>query len=145
MAKTDLKTKETEASVEEFINSIENEQRRSDAFSLLEMFEQETGLKAAMWGPAIIGFGNMMLKYESGREFDWMKIAFSPRKANLTIYFESETTHNQAFLQRLGKHKTSKACLYINRLSDINEDVLREMIRDSIAITDSLSGKSNRL
>lgn len=141
MAKTDLKTKETEASVEEFINSIENEQRRSDAFSLLEMFEQETGLKAAMWGPAIIGFGNMMLKYESGREFDWMKIAFSPRKANLTIYFESETTHNQEFLQRLGKHKTSKACLYINRLSDINEDVLREMIRDSIAITDSLSGK----
>lgn len=136
MAKTDLKTKETEASVTEFIDGVENEQRRADAFRLLEMFEEETGMKAKMWGPAIIGFGNMILKYDSGREFDWMKIAFSPRKTNLTLYFESETTHNPQFLQRLGKYKTSKACLYINRLSDVNEEVLREMIRDSMAITE---------
>lgn len=141
MAKADLKTKETEASVADFINGLESDQRRDDAFKLLKMFEEETGMKAAMWGPAIIGFGNMLLKYESGREFDWMKVAFSPRKANLTLYFESETTHNPQFLERLGKAKTSKACLYINRLSDVDEDVLREMIRDSIAVTERLAAE----
>lgn len=139
MAKTELKTKESEASVTEFINGVENEQRRADAFRLIEMFEEETGLRAKMWGPAIIGFGNMTLKYESGRELDWMKIAFSPRKANLTLYFESETAHNPQFLQRLGKHKVSKACLYINRLTDVDEEVLREMIRNSIVVTDRLA------
>lgn len=141
MAKADLKTKENEASVQDFLNGVENEQRRTDAFRLLEIFEKETGMKAKMWGPAIIGFGNLVLKYETGREFDWMRIAFSPRKANLTLYFESETAHDEQFTQRLGKHKISKACLYINRLSDIDEDVLREMIRDSLAKTEKTHGK----
>lgn len=132
MAKAELQTQRTGASVEAFLNSIENKQRRDDGFEVLEMMQRLSGEKAEMWGPAIIGFGRGVLKYASGRELDWMLIAFSPRKANMTLYLTNGYAEYDGLLAKLGKHKTSKACLYINRLSDVDRNVLEELIECSI-------------
>lgn len=131
MAKAELKTQETEASVEEFLNSVENPERRSDAFRVLEMFKRVTGEEPKMWGPAIVGFGHRVLKYESGREFDWMDAAFSPRKANMTLYVICDSPKQPALLAKLGKHTSSVSCLYIKRLSDVDEKVLESIVKDS--------------
>lgn len=131
MAKAELKTQETEASVEEFLNSIADETRRSDAFRVLEMYKRVTGEEPKMWGPSIVGFGHRVLKYESGREFDWMIAAFSPRKANLTLYVITDSTKQPELLAKLGKHTVSKACLYVKRLSDVDEKVLENIVKDS--------------
>jgi uncharacterized protein DUF1801 len=131
MAKVELKTKETDASVEDFLNAIENETRRRDGFRVLEIYKRVTGEQPKMWGPAIIGFGHQVLKYENGREMDWMKAAFSPRKQNMTLYVICDSPKQPALLAKLGKHKTSRACLYINKLSDVDEKVLEAIIRDS--------------
>jgi hypothetical protein len=106
--------------------------RREDAFRVLEIFRRATGEKARMWGPAIVGFGHHVMKYESGREFDWMRVAFSPRKNDLTLYVFNDSPRQNELLAKLGKIKTSKACLYIKRLSDVDEKVLEELVRDSI-------------
>jgi hypothetical protein len=131
MTKAELKTKETNASVEDFLNSIENETRRADAFRVLEMYKYVTGEQPKMWGPAIIGFGNSKLKYPDGRETDWMLAAFSPRKKNLTLYVICDSPNQPVLLEKLGKYKTSTACLYINKLSDVDEKVLESIVKDS--------------
>ena len=131
MAKTELKTKETTASIEDFLNSIENETRRADGFRVLEMYKRVTGEKPKMWGPAIIGFGHTKLRYDDGREMDWMLAAFSPRKQNMTLYVICDSPKQPALLEKLGKHKTSTACLYINKLSDVDEKVLEAIVEDS--------------
>lgn len=131
MAKYEPKTRETDASVEDFLDSIENEERRDDGYRLLEMYARITGKKPKMWGPAIIGFGNGTIKYSDGSELDWPKAAFSPRKQNLTLYVITGTEEQKKLFDKLGKHSTSVACLYIKRLSDVDIKVLEKVIADS--------------
>lgn len=132
MAKTELKTKQTETSVEEFLNSIEDEKVLADCRKISAMMEKATGAKPKMWGTNIVGFGERLLKYESGRELNWMEIAFSPRKANLTLYVVDGSETQNELLEKLGKHKTGKGCLYLKRLSDVDEKVLEELIEKSV-------------
>ncbi|QBZ98182.1 DUF1801 domain-containing protein [Flavobacterium sangjuense] len=129
MAKpAEIKTKENDASVLDFLNGVAEEQKRKDSFVILEMMKKATGLEPKMWGASVIGFGNIRYKSPaSGREVDWLKIGFSPRKANLSLF----PLHLQAqaeMLEKLGKHKTGVGCLYINKLEDINLKVLEEII-----------------
>ena len=129
------KTKATKASVKDFLNKVEPEQKRQDSFALLEMFEEITGEKAVMWGTSIVGFGQYHYKSERSRqEGDWMLVGFSPRKQNLTLYILHGNQDNPA-LEKLGKHKTSSSgmggCLYINKLSDVDQKVLRKLIEIS--------------
>jgi hypothetical protein len=124
----ELKTKKNAASVEGFLNTVKDKQKRDDSFSILEMFKKATGEKPEMWGPSIIGFGNVHLKYPSGRELDWMKIGFSPRKQNLTLYVLCNSKEQNELLKKLGKHKTGQSCLYINKLTDVNTQVLKKII-----------------
>ena len=131
MAKYELKTTKTDASVEDFLNSVENEERRTDGFRVLEMYKRITGEKPKMWGPAIIGFGDRKYKYPDGREMDWMKAAFSPRKQNLTLYVVCDSPKQPKLLEKLGKHTTSVSCLYIKRLSDVDTKVLEAIITDA--------------
>ena len=131
MAKYEPKTRETDASVEDFLNSIENKERRDDGFRLLEMFTRLTGEKPKMWGPAIIGFGKVMLKYADGGELDWPPASFSPRKQNLTLYVLTGTEKQKVLLERLGKHSTTVSCLCIKRLTDVDEKVLEKIIADA--------------
>lgn len=137
MAKSELQTQKTGRSVEEFLNSVTDEERRADSFKVLEIMRSLSGAEPEMWGPAIIGFGSQPLRYASGREIDWMEIAFSPRKQNLTLYLTEGYEKYEDLLAKLGKHKTSKACLYIKRLSDVDEGVLRDLIAASLADTRS--------
>jgi len=131
MAKYEPKTRETDASVEDFLNSVENKERREDAFRVLEMYKRATGLPPKMWGTAIIGFGTRPIKYADGSEMDWPIAAFSPRKQNMTIYAINGSAKQPELLAKLGKHSTSKACLYIKRLADVDEKVLEHIIKDS--------------
>jgi hypothetical protein len=130
MAKNELKTRETDASVEDFLNSVENKERREDAFRVLEMYKRATRLEPKMWGPAIVGFGNRLIKYSDGRELDWPIAAFSPRKQNMTLYAVCSSPKQPGLLAKLGKHSISKACLYIKRLADVDEKVLEQIIKD---------------
>ena len=123
----ELKTKKTELSVEAFIKKVPEPQKQKDAFTILAMMEKATKAKAKMWGTAIVGFGDKLLKYESGRELDWFIMGFSPRKQNLTLYIPG-AVGQQALLKKLGKHKTSKGCLYINKLEEVDMKVLKEII-----------------
>ena len=129
MAKlADIKTKETAASVEDFINGVGDEQKRIDSFAVVEMMKKATGEEPKMWGSSIVGFGNLIYTSPaSGRQVEWFRIGFSPRKANLTIYLLDLKTHAAA-LEKLGKHKTGGGCLYINKLADIDLKVLKAMI-----------------
>jgi hypothetical protein len=132
VAKAELKTKEIEASIEEFLNSVDDEERRKDSFKVLDMFKRITGEEPKMWGPSIVGFGSRVLKYDSGRELDWMLTGFSPRKGNLTLYIIDGFAKHDDLMARLGKHKTGKSCLYVKKLSDIDQSVLEELILESI-------------
>ena len=131
MAKYEPKTRENDASVEDFLSSIENKERRDDGFRLLEMFTRLTGQTPKMWGPAIIGFGKVMLKYQDGHELDWPEVAFSPRKQNLTLYVITGTEKQKNLFEKLGTHSTSVSCLYIKRLSDVDVKVLEKVIADT--------------
>lgn len=124
----ELKTKKTELSVDAFIKKATDGQKRKDAFAIIEMMEKATKAKGKMWGPAIVGFGDKVLKYDSGRELDWFVMGFSPRKANLTLYV-SGAVENQTTLKKLGKYKTGKGCLYINKLDEVDLSVLKEIIK----------------
>lgn len=115
------KTKPTNQNPLDFLNAVEPEQRRKDGLTLLKMFEKATGEKAVMWGPSIVGFGL----------YDWPLVAFSPRKQSLTLYVISENKENDALLKKLGKHTTSKACLYINKLADVDVEILSKIIKNS--------------
>ena len=122
------KTKPTSASVDDFIAAIENPRRRTDALAALAIYQEVTGLEPVMWGPSIIGFGSYHYVYASGREGDMPAAAFSPRKANMTFYVGDSFEGADDLYARLGKHKKSVACLYINKLADVDVDVLREII-----------------
>ena len=135
MAKTaELKTKVNDASVTDFLNSVEDEQKRSDSFEIARIMEQITKEKPKMWGSSIIGFGSYHYKGASGREGDWMLIGFSPRKQNITLYIMPGFERYQGLMKRLGKHSTGKSCLYIKRLSDIDMDVLKELMTESLKV-----------
>lgn len=127
-----IKTKPTAESVADFINSIEGEQKRNDSYAILTLMEKAAKEKAKMWGNSIIGFGDVRYKSPAtGREVDWFKIGFSPRKANLTIYLIDMKQHADN-LDKLGKHKTGGGCLYINKLEDIDVKVLEKIIEATV-------------
>jgi len=127
-----IKTKETDHSVEDFINKVDNEQKRKDSYTIVKIMEKATMEKPKMWGSSIIGFGNLRYKSpNTDREVDWFKIGFSPRKANLTIYLMNLKAHAAA-LKKLGKHKEGGGCLYINKLEDVDIKVLEEMINATV-------------
>jgi hypothetical protein len=129
----EIKTKQTAASVEDFINSVPDEQKRKDSFVILEMMKKATGEEPKMWGSSIIGFGNMRYKSPAtGREVDWLRIGFSPRKANLSLYLFLNIKEHTDTLKKLGKHKTGVGCLYINKLEDIDLKVLKGMMDMSL-------------
>lgn len=126
------KTKPTNQEPQDFLNAIEPEQKRHDSFEILKMMQEITGEKAVMWGTSIVGFGKYHYKSErSSQEGDWPLAAFSPRKQNLTIYAMEGNENNQDLLDTLGKHKTSKSCLYIKRLSDVDVNILKKLIQES--------------
>lgn len=124
--------KENDNSVIEFIENIENIKKREDAYKLVDIFEETTGYPAKMWGPSIIGFGAYHYKYASGHEGDAPLAGFSPRKAKISLYFATGETKREKLLQDLGKHTSSKACVYINKVADINVEVLKELINQSV-------------
>lgn len=126
------KTTVNDANVEDFINSVDDEVKRKDSFTLLDVFSKVTGEKPKMWGSSIIGFGQYHYKSErSSQEGDWMLTGFSPRKQNLTLYIMLGFTDYTDLLARLGKHKTSRGCLYINKLADVDMGVLEKLISKS--------------
>ncbi|MHB8133596.1 MAG: DUF1801 domain-containing protein [Anaerolineaceae bacterium] len=128
----ELKTVKNDQPVDLFLQKVEDPQKLQDSYTILKMMEEITGEKAKMWGDAIVGFGDLHYKYASGREGDWMLTAFSPRKQNLTLYIMSGFDQHPDLLARLGKYKTGKGCLYIKRLSDVDQNVLRELIQKSV-------------
>ncbi|MEZ4615732.1 MAG: DUF1801 domain-containing protein [Caldilineaceae bacterium] len=128
----ELKTQKNEASVAEFLNRVEPERKRADAKIICMLMQEATGAEAKMWGSTIIGFGEYTYTYESGRTGDWMLVGFSPRKQNLTLYIMPGFEHYEDLLAKLGKHKTGKSCLYINKLADVDLNVLKELITQSV-------------
>lgn len=139
MAKAaELKTKVNEASVAGFLNSVEDEQKRNDAFELLKIMEQVTKETPKMWGTSIVGFGSYHYKYATGHEGDAPRMGFSPRKQSLTLYIPGALEQYQGFLEKLGKHSTGKGCLYIKRLSDVDLGVLKELIAESDQVSKKL-------
>ncbi len=132
MAKKEPKTKPTPVSPKKYVAAVENEQKRKDAEWLMQMMAEVTGEPPKMWGPSIIGFGTYHYVYESGREGDTMITGFSPRKAAISIYLISGVAREAELLGQLGKYKTGKSCLYVKRLSDVNTDVLRELVASSV-------------
>lgn len=129
----EIKTKPNAASVEDFLNSVKDEQKRADSFAILEMMKKASGEEPKMWGASIIGFGDKRYKSpNTGREVDWFVIGFSPRKANISLYLVLDIKQHAAMLEKLGKHKTGVGCLYINKLSDVDTKVLKKIIEDSV-------------
>ncbi|MCB0522377.1 MAG: DUF1801 domain-containing protein [Lewinellaceae bacterium] len=126
------KTQPTKVSVESFLNSIEDETKRNDSFTLRQIMQDITGEPAVMWGPSIVGFGTYHYKYESGREGDFMIVGFSPRKQNLTLYIMPGFARYDELMQKLGKYKTGKSCLYLKRLEDVDLEVLKQLIGESV-------------
>ncbi len=128
----ELKTKANSSDVNTFLNAVDDEQKRADSFALCALMEEVTGDTGKMWGDSIVGFGQYHYRYASGREGEWMLTGFSPRKANLTLYIMAGFDQYDELMAKLGKYKTGKSCLYIKRLSDINTDVLRELVQKSV-------------
>lgn len=128
----ELKTKQTDHSVMEFIEEMDSPKKREDAYQLLDIFTETTGYPAKMWGPSIIGFGSYHYEYESGHEGDAPLVGFSPRKAKISLYFATGDTRREALLQDFGKHTAGKACIYINKVADIRVDVLQKLITQSV-------------
>ena len=126
------KTQETQASVEAFLATVEPEARQADAWAICDLMARVSGEPARMWGTAIVGFGSYHYRYDSGREGDAPLVGFSPRKAALTLYVMSGR-QDQALMARLGKHRTGKGCLYLNRLSDVDQGALAEVIAGCVA------------
>ena len=129
---TENKTKETKASVDKFISNIKEEVIREDCYKLIELMKSVTKEEPKMWGPSIIGFGTYHYKYASGREGDMCLTGFSPRKQNFTIYLMGGLEKQKTQLEKLGKHKIGKACLYLKSLNEVNQKILKEMIVQSV-------------
>lgn len=128
-----IKTKPTGSNIEDFINGVAGEQKRNDSFVLLKMMTKLTKEKPKMWGTSIIGFGDYRFKSAAtGREVDWFRIGFSPRKANLSLYLTVDIKAYNDLLQKLGKHKTGAGCLYINKLEDVNMNILEAIIKAAL-------------
>ena len=132
MAKATNKTIENHDSVTDFINLVADETKRADCFAIVEIMRKQSGFEPKMWGPAIVGFGSYHYKYESGREGDAPLVAFSPRKAEISLYLSSGFDNRETLLAKFGKHKSAKACIYIKKLSDIDQKVLEKMITLSV-------------
>ncbi|MCM3757649.1 DUF1801 domain-containing protein [Sporosarcina aquimarina] len=126
------KMKENDNIVTGFIESVENEKKKADAYQLLEIFEEVTGYEAKMWGTSIIGFGNYHYKYASGREGDSPLVGFSPRKAKISLYLDYESEEREELLENFGKYTKSKACIYVNKLADIDTNVLKDLIKHTV-------------
>jgi hypothetical protein len=133
MTKAENKTQATVTRVEDFITGIADENQRADARSLIAMMTRLSGEPATMWGPSIIGFGRYRYRYDSGREGEMCRIGFSPRKGQTVLYLIDGFEGHAELMAKLGKHKTGKSCLYVNRLSDIDLVVLEDMCRSSLA------------
>lgn len=131
MAKNENKTTENDASVDDFLNSIQDEKKRADSFEVKAMMERITGFPAKMWGNSIVGFDTYHYKYESGREGDMLKVGFSPRSTALTLYIIAGFKRYDELMQKLGKYKTGKSCLYIKKLEDVDKNVLETLIEES--------------
>lgn len=128
-----IKTQETSASVDSFIEKLSDATKKSDCYAIIEMMKKATKAEPKMWGSAIIGFGNMRyVSPKTGREVDWLIIGFSPRKANLSLYVKIHANKNPELIKKLGKCKTGGGCLYINKLSDIDAGILQEIINESV-------------
>jgi Domain of unknown function (DU1801) len=130
------KTKPTCVSVDDFIAAVPNPVRREDAMKVRAQMERLSGEPATMWGPTIVGFGTCHYKYESGREGDMPRIGFSPRGSELVLYLSGDYTRHQPLMDRLGKHRTGKSCLYIKKLGDVDEEVLEALMVETLAHTD---------
>ena len=126
------KTTETQGSVTDFLNSVEDEAKRNDSFRLVTLLQDQTGFEPKMWGEKIIGFGSYHYRYESGREGDAPLTGFSPRKDAIALYLNPVFENKEVLLQKLGKHKTGTGCVYIKKLDDVEENILKEMILSSI-------------
>jgi len=126
------KTQPTGASVDEFLDSVDDDRRREDARTLLELMGAATGEEPRMWGESIVGFGSYQYRYDSGREGDWFLAGFAPRKSNVVVYIMSGFPRHAELMKKLGKHRTGSSCLYINKLDDVDLDVLRELVRRSV-------------
>ena len=138
----ELKTKRNKGNVEAFINGVHDEKKRQDSFKILELMKKVTGNEPEMWGDSIVGFGSYHYKYASGREGDWLATGFSPRKQNMTLYIMDGFDEYEELLSQLGKHKTGKSCLYINKLEDVDLQVLRKLVKKSMAhVNKSSHGK----
>ena len=128
-----LKTQINDGKVTDFLKNVENEKWQTDSYAILDLMKEVTGEEPKMWGTSIIGFGSYHYKYESGREGDWFTVGFSPRKQNLSLYIMSGFSEYDALLAKLGKHKTGKSCLYVNKIEDVDQDVLKALIKQSVA------------
>ncbi len=129
----ELKTKASNASVSAFLQSVDGEQKRRDAREILALMKEVTGKRPKMWGTSIVGFGSYHYKYQSGREGDWPVTGFSPRKQNLAVYIMPGFSRYSSLMNRLGKYKTGKSCLYLKRLGDVDQKVLRQLVTRSVA------------
>ena len=140
MAKNvELKTKLNDASVEDFLNTVSDEQIRADCFEIAKMMKQATKAEPKMWGASIVGFGSYHYKGASGREGDWMLVGFSPRKQNLTVYIMAGFERYDELMKKLGKFSTGKSCLYIKKLADVDKKVLKELVSESVQFMKTLS------
>ena len=128
-----LKTQKTKASVEEFLSAVENEKRRQDARTVMKLMQRITGCRPRMWGPSMIGFGSYRYQNVSGRGGEWFLTGLSPRKQALTVYIMAGFSNYDALLGRLGKFKTGKSCLYINKLEDVDLSTLEQLITESFS------------
>ncbi len=128
----ELKTQRNDASVEAFLETVDDKKKRDDAFALLRLMQEIAGTEPAMWGETIVGFGSVPLKYASGRTLDWFPVGFSPRKQNLTLYLLTGFEGHEDLLARLGKHSLGKSCLYVKKLADIDLDVLRALVKRAL-------------
>ena len=135
----ELKTKLNDASVEDFLNTIENDEKREDCFEILKIMKQAAKAEPKMWGTSIVGFGSYHYKGASGREGDWMLTGFSPRKQNITLYIMGGFDQQTDLMKKLGKHSTGKSCLYIKKLKDIDIKVLKELVTESIQMMKKLN------
>jgi len=133
----ELKTKKNSGSVTDFLDNVENEKRKQDSLVVLELMKTITNSKPIMWGPSIVGFGDFFYKTADGKKHSWFLSGFSPRKQSLTLYIMTGFAHYEEILNRLGKYKTGKSCLYVNKLEDISMDVLKELITASVNFLNS--------
>ena len=138
------KTKETSKSVDGFIKAVESADKQKDSHQIIKIMKGITGCEPKMWGPSIIGFGSCHYKYESGREGDMPVAAFSPRKPAIVFYLSGSFENREELLKKLGKHKTTKGCVYVSKLDDINIEILKKMIVASIKHVQALYPVANK-